>query len=153
MTLTITQESPLTPDATALIDGSQADLRAVYSAEECFSFTAQALDEPGNQFFVARLAGTAVGCVALCHRDGYAEIKRLYVLPENRGSGVARALMDNLENQARRSGRQLIHLETGPKLTAGVALYRAMGYVECSAFGGYSAHPASLFMQKTLQSK
>ncbi len=150
MTLTITTEDPLSPDGLALIEGSEAALREVYTPEECFTFSPRELAAPGISFFVARRNGRPVGCVALCDCGDYAEVKRLFVAPEARGTGTGRALMTHLEAQARSRGHRLIRLETGPRLTSGVALYERLGYRRCGPFGSYRDHPASLFMEKAL---
>lgn len=149
-TLAISPESPLTLDGRRLIDGSEAALREVYTADECFTFTAEELDRPEVDFLVARKDGAAVGCVAMVRCDGYAEVKRLYVPQTARGLGIAKALMDKLEARARAAGLTRLRLETGPKLAAAVALYAARGYAECDRFGDYEDHPASRFMEKRL---
>ncbi|NSX53980.1 GNAT family N-acetyltransferase [Parasulfitobacter algicola] len=150
MTLTVHIESPLTQDAAILIQGSEAALRDVYTADECFSFTAAELDKPGISFFVARSNGAPVGCVALCAYETYGEIKRLYVDPTGRGLGIAKTLMAALETHAKDASLDQIKLETGDKLAAAVALYGRLGYKICGPFGDYSEHPASLFMEKSL---
>lgn len=148
--LSISVESPLSEDGRRLIEGSEAALREVYTADECFTFTAEELDRPEVDFLVARKDGVPVGCVAMVHCSDYAEVKRLYVPQSARGLGVAKALMDHLEDMARSAGLRLMRLETGPKLAAAMALYAARGYVECGRFGDYDDHPASLFMEKRL---
>ncbi len=150
MSVTITRETPLSPEARILIKGSEQALRAVYRAEECFSFTAEELDQPSISFLVARQNGVAIGCVALVDCETYGEIKRLFVSPDWRGAGAARALMSEIENLARESGLTSLKLETGEKLSSAVALYRAIGYIQRGPFGDYAAHPASLFMEKEL---
>ena len=149
--LRITIEDPLSADGRALLEGSEAALREHYGPDECFTFTPEELARPGIAFLVAREAeGVPLGCVALVDMGGYGEIKRLYVRPEARGRGVADALMDAAEARAREAGLGLMRLETGPKLTAAVSLYRRRGYRERGPFGDYAAHPASLFMEKAL---
>lgn len=148
--LTLTVESPLSAEADVLIAGSEAALREVYSEDECFTFTAAELDKPNVDFIVARHGARPVGCVALVRYADYAEVKRLYVDGSARGLGVAKALMDHLEAGAVAAGITDLRLETGPKLAAAVALYKARGYVECGQFGDYEDHPASLFMAKDL---
>lgn len=150
MPLTIHQESPLTDDAYRLIEGSEQALRAVYTPDECFTFTAKQLDDPAISFLVARLDGQAIGCVALVDLGDYGEVKRLFVDPASRGTGAARALMARLETTARAAGHTEIMLETGEKLAAAVALYRALGFTRRGPFGDYEDHPASLFMAKPL---
>ena len=150
MRLTIRPESPLTDEARALLAGSDEALRAVYAADECFTFSPEELDDPAVTFFVARRDGAPIGCVALCDCGDYAEIKRLFVRPEARGSGAGRALIAHLEAAARAAGHGAVRLETGPRLAAALALYTALGYTERGPFGDYADHPASLFMEKAL---
>ncbi|MBA84833.1 GNAT family N-acetyltransferase [Thalassobius sp. S69A] len=150
MTLSISVESPLTPDGLALVDGSEQALRAVYSADECFTFSARELDRPEIIFLVARRNAAAVGCVALVDCGTYGEVKRLFVTPAARGTGAARALMAQLETTSRAQGHTRVMLETGDKLAAAVALYRDLGYAKRGPFGSYADHPASLFMSKPL---
>jgi putative acetyltransferase len=150
MTLQLNIESPLTEDAAALIAGSEAALRAVYTEEECFTFTANELAKPDIAFFVARSQGNAVGCVAAADCGDYIEVKRLFVQPSGRGLGVAKALMAELEGHAVKQGKSLVRLETGDKLEAAVLLYKALGYHVRGSFGSYDDHPASLFMEKSL---
>ena len=148
--VSISAEGPLTEDSRRLIEGSETALREVYSADECFTFTAEELDRPEVDFLVARKDGKAVGCVAMVRHSDYAEVKRLYVPHSARGLGVGKALMDHLEDKAKAAGLRVMRLETGPKLAAAMALYAARGYVECDRFGDYEDHPASLFMEKRL---
>jgi putative acetyltransferase len=150
MTITLASESPLTDDGVALIEGSEAALRVVYTVDECFTFTAAELDDPAVRFLVARKDGKALGCGALVTCDGYGEVKRLFVYPQARGLALGARLMAALEDQARSQGLSGVKLETGDKLAAAVALYRRLGYAECGPFGAYEAHPASLFMEKSL---
>lgn len=150
MALVVTKESPLTEDARVLIDGSEAALREHYSADECFSFDAAQLAGEDTRFFVARLEGTPMGCVALVNCGDYGEIKRLYVPHSARGLGVAKALMDHLEADAAAQGLACVRLETGDKLAAAVALYTARGYARRGPFADYEDLPVSLFMEKPL---
>ncbi|MCG7493853.1 GNAT family N-acetyltransferase [Thalassobius sp. Cn5-15] len=146
----IAQESPLTDDGRALLAGSDAALRAVYSADECFTLDPEELMDDSITFLVARENGAALGCVALVDCGDYSEVKRLFVTPEARGKQLAKHLMDALESRAIALRHSAIKLETGDKLVAAVALYKRLGYAVCGPFGNYPEHPASLFMQKPL---
>ena len=150
MTINIAIESPVSDSSRALIDGSEAALRAVFSEDECFTFSPEELDNADTDFLVARVEGQAVGCVALVDVGSYGEIKRMFVDPAARGQGIAQALMAALETRARERGLTDIKLESGPPLVAALALYRSLGYAECGPFGGYEAIEASVFMQKSL---
>lgn len=150
MSLTIAAESPLTDDADFLVQGSEAALRAVYTEDECFTFTAAQLDDPKVTFLVARAANRPVGCVALVDCGTYGEIKRLYTVPMGRGRGTATELMDALETHAKAMGHTSVRLETGDKLVEAVRLYTILGYSVRSAFGDYEDLDVSLFMEKEL---
>ncbi|MEX5728391.1 putative acetyltransferase [Rhodovulum iodosum] len=150
MAMNIRTEPPLSADGRRLVERSEAALLAVYPPEECFSFTAEELAEKGTQFLVARNDGEAIGCIALVDQGAYGEIKRLYVAETARGSGVARALIEAAEAAARDIGLGLLKLETGHALHEAVSLYRAMGYRETEAFGGYPDITSNLFMEKEI---
>ncbi len=152
--LLIAPRSPLSPEGRALIAASQAALLEVFRADEIFSMDPAELDRPHISFLVAERetpqGAQAVGCVAMVRCGDYAEVKRLFVTPAARGQGLARRLMAHLEDMARAEGLACIRLETGEALFAAVALYTDMGYQVCGPFGDYAAHPASLFMEKSL---
>jgi len=146
--ITVNQESPVTDDGHMLINGSEAALREVYTPDECFSFTADELLDDKVSFFIARKGECALGCVALVNEGNCGEVKRLYVPDHARGQGIAKILMTHLEAQAKAQNLPCVKLETGPKLTAAVTMYKSLGYTVCEKFGAYQDHSASLFMQK-----
>jgi len=80
--------------------------------------------------------GRAVGCVVLYRRDDdTAEIKRLYVAPAARGTGIGRALAEAAIDRARAAGHRRIVLDTHRnRLEAAYTLYRALGFEECEAY-------------------
>jgi GNAT superfamily N-acetyltransferase len=62
------------------------------------------------------------------------EIKKMYVVPERRGKGVARALLKALEGRAAELGYQIARLDTGPKQPRARGLYESEGYAEIADF-------------------
>jgi putative acetyltransferase len=150
ITLDIRTESPLSPDARALIDASQAALEAVYAADEIFTLDPEELAAPNAQFLVARVDGKAVGCIALVDNLRYGELKRLFVDAAARGLGLGQRLVAEAEAAARDVGLKVLRLETGPELVPAVKLYRSLGYRERGPFGDYADLPCSLFMEKRL---
>ena len=57
-------------------------------------------------------------------------VEELYVVPEVRRTGVARALLARVRDEARRNGVRAIELEVVPTQSAALALYRALGFEE-----------------------
>lgn len=83
--------------------------------------------------------------------DGDAELKRMYVIREARGLGLARRILAELEQDARRAGRTRMVLETGDQQPEAIALYLSSGYTLQSAkFGHYRFHDSSRCMAKPL---
>lgn len=147
MGLLIRVENPTTEENRALIEESQSALKDIFCPQDVFTISAEELDTANTQFFVARLDGQAVGCVALVDLLGYGEVKRLYVQDSARKAGIGRALMEAVFHQALELGLTHIQLETGARLKDAVALYRSLGFMECAPFGGYRQNPSSLFME------
>jgi GNAT superfamily N-acetyltransferase len=109
-------------------------------------------DDPDGYFLVARLNGSPVGCAGICRCEGErtAELRRMYVAPEARRLGIARALMTALEKKARELGYTTIRLETGPEQPEAVHLYRTGDFTVIPNFGPYSGQRRSICMEKPL---
>ena len=78
------------------------------------------------------------------------EIKRMFVLPDCRGRGVARAILAALEAEARRRGYARAILETGNRQTEAIALYHACGYDRIEPFRQYVGSEKSVCFGKNL---
>lgn len=142
-------ETPDQPDVHALIAELDAYLYALYPADSVYALDIASLLDPGVLFAVVRDgAGATVGCGAIVLTPGYAEIKRVYVRPQARGQGLARRLMEALEQAAVQRGRRTLMLETGPTQAEALLLYERLGYRRCGPFGDYPDDPYSVFMQK-----
>jgi GNAT superfamily N-acetyltransferase len=94
---------------------------------------------------VAWLDGRIVGCVmldlAMPATQGHrAEVKKLLVLPEARGQGIARALMRAAEAEAARLGRRLLTLDAR---TGGEAerLYLGLGWLLAGSVPDFAVGP------------
>jgi N-acetylglutamate synthase-like GNAT family acetyltransferase len=97
--------------------------------------------------------GDVVGCVALrplrTAGPHAAEVKRLYVRPAYRGSGVAAALMDALEVGAQDNGYSELYLDTKDDLADAIRFYERRGYERVPR---YNDNPqATIFMRRALQ--
>ena len=148
--MTIALESPNQPDVVALIDALDAFQKPLYPPESHYGLDLAALQQPHVLFAVARDEhGDAVGCGAMVLGPGFGELKRMFVRPSHRGSGMARALLAFLEAEATARGCTCFALETGIHQPAALAFYARAGYVRTGRFGDYPDDPFSVFMQKT----
>ncbi|MFD3926855.1 GNAT family N-acetyltransferase [Streptomyces sp. NPDC058614] len=84
------------------------------------------------------------------YSDGDAELKRMYVVPQARGLGLARRILAALEADARTAGRTRMVLETGTEQPEAIALYSSSGYEPCAKFGHYRHSPMSRCFAKPL---
>lgn len=101
------------------------------------------LGPPRGAFIVGYHDGRLVCCGGVKRLDEErCEIKKMYVVPELRGQGVARALLRELENVARRLGYPVARLDTGPRQGNAEGLFRDEGYAEVPDFNG---NPVAVF--------
>ncbi|MFJ7149597.1 GNAT family N-acetyltransferase [Streptomyces sp. NPDC100445] len=84
------------------------------------------------------------------NEDGDAELKRMYVVEDMRGRGLARRILADLEADARAAGRLRMVLETGTKQPEAIGLYTSTGYAPCVKFGYYRDYEDSRCYAKRL---
>lgn len=68
------------------------------------------------------------------------ELQKLYLLPEARGSGIGRELMDKIIRQAIQLGYQEMYLECMPEFTQAIGLYKKYGFRHLDAPRGNTGH-------------
>ena len=92
---------------------------------------------PGGCLLIAMQDDAAIGIVGLKPLlPGIAEIKRLYVVPEARGTGLGRTLAERGLAEAEAKGYANVRLDTHrPSMGAAIALYGALGFVEIAPYG------------------
>lgn len=149
----IRREDLTSATAQALIAELNVELRSRYP-EDGVSYFRLDPDEvrPGRgAFLVAYIDNAPVGCGAVRSiEEGAAEIKRMYVAPGFRQRGVARRVLEALEQEARNLGVTRLLLETGSRQPEAIALYEKAGYVVRGPFGEYDASPLNVFFEKHL---
>lgn len=143
---------PHHPSATALLRKSHALMESLFPAESNHYLSIDALCVPSIRFFVAKSDDQILGCGALANKGDYGEIKSMFVDEAARGLGLARLLMNALEQTAKEQNLPIVRLETGNLLHAAHRLYEACGYSYIGPFGDYPDDPNSVFMQKVLSS-
>lgn len=149
MSIRITNEPPDQADVRSLIEELDRYQQALYPAESNHFVDLSTLMQPHVRVAVARDAlGRAVGCAAVMLMPGYAEIKRMFVRPEQRGNRVGRQLLDHVESEALQAGRSILRLETGIHQPEALGLYVRAGYAKRGPFANYAEDPLSVFMEK-----
>jgi GNAT superfamily N-acetyltransferase len=142
------------PDVRALTEAQQEEMRGRYGGEGDIGPTREAhmFEPPDGVFLVTRDDdGRAIACGGVCRFDGArAELKRMYVLPATRGTGLGRGLLEALEAEARRLGYTGIVLETGNRQPEALRLYTSAGYGPIPCYGAYAARPLSTCFEKRL---
>lgn len=83
-----------------------------------------------HAFFVAvdgddRVIGTAALVV---HADGCGELRKLFLLPECRGAGLGRSLLDAVLDAARAAGLDRVELLTRDRYDRAIRLYERAGF-------------------------
>jgi GNAT superfamily N-acetyltransferase len=131
----------------ALLD----ELRSRYDAEDDDAPSANDLAPPLGMFLVALRHDAPIGCGGLKDfGDGIGEVKRMYVVPEERRRGVARLVLAHVETEARQRGYRELRLETGALQPEAIALYASAGYELIPCWGVYEHAPWSRCMAKHL---
>lgn len=146
----IERSDPREAGATALLRQSHTLMQSLFAPEDNHFLDIDALCADDVRFFTAIVGADVVGTAALKIQVGYGEIKSMFVAETARGTGVADALMRQLEDQARDDNLSLLRLETGDVLYAAHKLYARHGFTNCGPFGDYALTEASVFMEKRL---
>jgi ribosomal protein S18 acetylase RimI-like enzyme len=90
---------------------------------------------PRGRLVLALVAGRPAGCIALrplFHRD--AEMKRLYVRPAHRASGLGRMLALHIIAEAKALGYETLKLDTLPQMSAAQRLYEKLGFRDTAPY-------------------
>ena len=151
MDLRVGLEDPAQPEIIHLLDDGERHSASLYPAESNHHLPLEALRAAHVRFLVARDGSgraVATGALALC--GSWAELKRMWVVPELRGRGVSKVILEALEATARGERVRCLRLETGIANHAALALYERAGFTRCDPFGDYRPDPLSVFMQKRL---
>jgi len=114
-------------------------LQAAFAEYEClYTRAAFAATTPPTEEIVRRLGEgptwiallhrTVVGTVSAVLREEALYIRSMAVVPEARGRGVGRLLLEQVERYAGERGFRYLELSTTPFLTSAIALYERAGF-------------------------
>ena len=113
------------------------------------------VNQPLRAVFYLILDGQqAVGMGGLrCLDEQTAEIKRIYVTPTKRGSGLGERIFTRLLADAKVFNYDRVRLDTAPFMKSAHRLYESHGFVDIGPYQGVevpkSMHPVWRFMEKT----
>jgi GNAT superfamily N-acetyltransferase len=146
------EQRPIThPDAQLLVEAVQQEYVVRYGGRDVTPMLASELEPPWGAFFVGYRDDRPVMTGAWRFRDDVsrldavrpAEVKRMYVAPSARRSGLARLMLAHLEATARAAGADVMILETGAAQPEAMSLYESLGYQPVEPFGHYRDSPSN----------
>lgn len=141
------------PAFAALMEEHRAAMQATAPPESQHALDLSGLRQPSVRVWTIHDNDVLVGCGALQHLGaGHAEVKAMRTSRSRLRRGVARAMLDHLLAEARRSGYARVSLETGSMdyFAPARRMYAAAGFVECGPFGDYVEDPNSCYMTRAL---
>jgi putative acetyltransferase len=111
---------------------------------------------PRSYYFVAELNGEIIGGGGIYPTDGLpedtCELVKMYLLPQARGLGLGRTLIEKCIDWARDAGYKQIYLESMPELKQALQVYAKFGFEYLSGPMGNSGHTGcSLWMLKKVE--
>jgi putative acetyltransferase len=99
---------------------------------------------PSSAYFVVELQNKIVGGIGIYPTNGLpadtCELVRMYLIPEARGLGIGKILLDKCINTAKEAGYRKIYLETKPQLQQALKIYEQYGFKKCTKPLGNSGH-------------
>jgi putative acetyltransferase len=140
------------PRVLALIGELTSELAlSGYTADQTFGYSVEQLELSGVHLVGVAVEGELVGVGGLELQGEVGELKRFFVVPAHRGSGVADAILAGLLEIARDHDVEVVRLETGDKQGAAIAFYRRHGFAEIPRFGPYVNSATSVCMERRIE--
>ena len=131
-----------TIDENACRDEVEAGLRAMPAP----------YDAPGNGFFLAEYGESIAGGVGFARLDDNAvEMARLFVRPDYRRAGIARALISRALAEAAAAGHRRMMLHTLPEWRAARALYGELEFETIAPYAGVAVAEAVCYARDLLR--
>ncbi len=112
--------------------------------------------KPGSVYFVAETAdGQLMGGGGIYPTEGLpektCELVKMYLLPQARGKGLGRSIIEKCLQSARETGFEHIYIETMPELKRALTVYETFGFEYlCKPLGNSGHFGCELWMLKNL---
>lgn len=148
--VTIKRTTYKNPDFVALVNALDQDLAQRDGEEHAFYHRFNSIKNLQHTMVIYS-DGKPVGSGAIKEFDASSmEVKRMFVLPEFRGKGMASQLLSALEQWAAELGYTGCVLETGKRQPEAIALYTKNGYKISANYGPYEGVENSVCFRKDL---
>ena len=129
------------------------DLDQRYGGGTPVAAETEEFEPPHGLFLIAYVDGEPLACAGYRRYDQtIAELKRMYVRPEGRRTGLAKILLAELERRAAEAGYEQMWLETGVPQHEAMNLYSTAGYERIEPFGQFAGAPDQRCYGKSLAS-
>lgn len=139
------------PDFQKLVTLLDADLK-IRDGEDHAFYSQYNKIQAIKHAVVAYQEDEPVGCGAIKeYEPGTMEVKRMYVSEDKRGSGIASAVLRELEIWAAKLGYSKCILETGIRQPEAIALYKKNNYKIIPNYGQYKGIEDSVCFEKILE--
>jgi putative acetyltransferase len=141
------------PAVHALLNEHLAHMHSITPAESVHALPVDELRKPDITFWCAWEGEELLGCGALKElTPRHGEVKSMRTVRAHLRKGVARSILVQIIEEAKRRSYERLSLETGsmPEFQPAVRLYSSFGFTSCPPFGEYVEDPNSLFMTKKL---
>jgi putative acetyltransferase len=147
------------PDLALIVRNTLAEFGAANPGTVYFDSTTDALFElfqvPNAAYFVAEVNGKILGGGGIYPTeglpDGTCELVKMYLLPEARGIGLGRTLIEKCLETAKEEGFQQVYLETLDELHLALKIYAKFGFEYlCTPMGNTRHFGCGLWMLKKL---
>lgn len=130
------------PRVVALLAGFDGEMGERYPGTEPSHVEAGDFVGPVGRFLVGQADdGTPVACGGVRRAEGCAELKKVYVAPAARGTGLGRVLVRALADHARTQGLARLVLQTGLEQPEAMRLYESEGWTPIPVYGQYADDP------------
>jgi putative acetyltransferase len=121
----------------------QAFEEELTTLEKMYSF-------PDGAILLSKEKNIFTGCVAVRKKEaGIAELKRMYIKPENRKQGLGKSLLENAIEIAIKLGYTKIRLDTLDNMTPAINLYKNAGFYEIEPYY-FNPEKNAVFFEKQL---
>jgi len=115
-------------------------------ADPQLDYMYEAYNKPNAVYFVVEADGRIIGGAGISHLENetadICELQKMYFLPEARGLGLGKAMMEKCLMKAKEMGYKKCYLETMPYMENAQRLYKNSGFEYISNPMGNTGHSA-----------